>query len=169
MVFYRFSSLNGTLKATSAGLFSVTVGKGASGTPKYVYKPLLNAASKPMALAAVASSSSHSHVHVPKGWEGYKEWKSWKDVPDTLIPTSSKRDPENPVYSNPKYIAFRKKQIYFSRPVDLPVYLLGGDKDKFWIYFMWTATGLCLLNAFYEQYKSIYKKYYPDSNLFIFF
>jgi hypothetical protein len=185
MVFYRFNSLSQGLKATSAGLFNVTVTQTANGAPKYVYKPMLTAVPKAPSLALTAASSSHaSHGHghghgqssysydphyCPKGWENWREWKSWKDVPDSLIPTTSKRDPDNTVYSNPAYINMRKKMIWYQRPVGLPVYLLNGWKDKVLIYFMWTATILSCLYVSYLHYQEIYKKYYPDSNLFYFF
>lgn len=177
MVFYRFNSLSQGLKATSAGLFNVTVCKsGGAGGAKYVYKPILSAVPKTPSALSVATSSSHSHSsfsfdphYVPKGWENYKDWKTWKDVPDSLIPMNSKRDPENAIYSNQTYINLRKKQIFFRRPVDLPVYLLAGQSDVYKMWFMWSATILTVLYISYEHYKEIYKKYYPESNLFYFF
>jgi len=177
MVFYRFNSLNQTLKATSAGIFSVSVAKTASGAPKYVYKPILSSTAP--AVTAVASSSSHSHDHgpervygfhlTPEQWKGWENWNTYKDVPDHLVRTSSQRDPNNPVYSNPTYIRLRKKQIFYSRPSDLPVYLLGGQRDKINHALIWFCVMFFAGCGLKLQYENIYKKYYPDSNLFILF
>lgn len=40
-------------------------------------------------------------------------WKSWRDIPDSMIPTTSKRDPNNPIYGTRKYVDYRKQQIWF--------------------------------------------------------
>ena len=40
-------------------------------------------------------------------------WKSWRDIPDSMIPTTSKRDPDNPIYKTRKYVNYRKQQIWF--------------------------------------------------------
>ncbi len=40
-------------------------------------------------------------------------WKSWTDIPDSMIPTTSRRDPNNKIYSTKTYINLRKQQIWF--------------------------------------------------------
>ena len=177
MVFYRFNALTQALKATPAGLFAVSVSKTASGAPKYVYKPLLSAPRTTAQVKSLLSSDSHGHGHghddpgyyVSTKFKGWENWKSWRDVPDDLIPKTSWRDPDNPVYSHPTFIANRKKQIWFQRPCGLPVYLRDGDKDRYMFAVIVLLTAYGVLWGLYEHYNNIYKKYYPDSNLFYFF
>ena len=197
MVFYRFNHLTQSLKATPAGLFTVTVGKTASGAPKYVYKPLLTvptqssglfpilkkslSSSTPTQASATTTvshteahdaSHDHGHHHGPyispkfKGWEN---WKTWRDVPDELIPKTSWRDPDNPIYSSQKFINLRKKQIFYQRPCDLPLYLRGGPASYVNYYFIVVTTWFFVFFSLYVHYEMIYKDFYPDSNLFYFF
>ncbi|RWS12538.1 hypothetical protein B4U79_17444 [Dinothrombium tinctorium] len=86
---------------------------------KYVYKPIHGNQ------VAAASSSATA---------GKKFFKSWKEIPDELIPTTSKRDPHNAIYRHPKYIAFRKKQIFFQQDDGVPLYFREGLKDYILFY-----------------------------------
>ena len=174
MVLYRFNHLSQSLKATSAGLFSVSVANTSAGAPKYVYKPFLIV---PRSTTAVVAKQSSDHGHgdsyppggyISKKFDGWEKWKTWRDVPDHLIPTSSWRDPDNPIYAHPKYIKMRKMQLFWQRPCDLPVYL-RSTADRYLYYLVLVLVIGCLLNAWYGQYLIIYKKYYPDHNLFYFF
>lgn len=181
MVLYRFNHLSQTLKATSAGLFSVSLANTAAGAPKYVYKPFLVV---PRTTTVAVANSTHDHhdpgYHGPYGegspkgnymsikFEGWEKWKSWKDVPDHLIPTSSWRDPDNPIYAHPKYVKMRKQQLFAQRPCGLPVYLRTTE-DRYLYYVIVVMVAICLLNAWYNQYTIIYKTPYPDHNLFYFF
>ena len=174
MVFYRFNQLAQSLRVTPRQVLAVTKTTSESGAPRFVYKPLLTIQNVPATSGgaiAPSSSSSHHHIEIPKAWAGSENWTSWKDVPDEWIPTTSKRDPDNLIYAEPRYIALRKKQVFAQRPSarDTPVYLLNGTPDKIGFWFLVIATGLGLSWSFYEHYKNIYKKYYPDSNLFFFF
>ena len=56
-------------------------------------------------LSAPASGSVNKHN--PNGW------KSWQDIPDSMIPTTSKIDPDNDIYKERHYINLRKKQIWY--------------------------------------------------------
>lgn len=175
MVFYRFNQLAQSLKVTARQVLVITPGVSKSGAPRFVYKPILNLENAPsVSGASVAASSTSSHGHhvtIPKAWAGCENWKSWKDVPDDWIPKTSKRDPDNMIYSDPRYIKLRKKQVWAQRPTaaDTPVYLLNGTPDKIMFYGLVASTFFFLLYAFYKHYLNIYKKYYPDSNLFILF
>jgi len=98
---------------------------------------------------------------VPKGWENWRQWKSWKDVPDSLIPTTSVRDPDNLVYAHPTYIKHRKQQIWHQIPDGKLVWQkMGYDMPAY--YTILVVLAITLSMAFYEHYKMIYKKYYPD-------
>lgn len=173
MVFYRFNHLSQTLKSTSAGVFSVSVAKTAAGAPKYVYKPFLMAPTATAETTVAHQSSGHGHHdpghYVSKQFDGWENWKSWKDVPDDRIPKSSWRDPDNPIYSHPRYIKYRKQCLFVQRPCGLPIYLREGRNDYIRYYGIVTVIiVLCILQC-YDYYDLIYKKYYPDSNLFYFF
>jgi hypothetical protein len=174
MVLYRFNHLSQTLKSTSAGLFNVSLSQTASGTPKYVYKPMLYA---PRSAVNVVSNQSSDHGHgqahdpgyyVSTKFKGWENWKTWKDVPDELIPKSSWRDPDNPIYAHPTYIKFRKQQLFYQRPCGLPVYLRSTG-DRYMYYFCVIGVICCLARSYYDMYQIIYKDVYPDSNLFYFF
>ena len=180
MVLYRFCQLSQSLKFTSAGTFVVSSVQKTNGAVKHVYKPILTAPPPPIASAPSHSASSasahghseHDHGHhkkVPKGWEGCENWKSWKDVPDSLVPTYSLRDPNNTVYSDPRYIALKKKQIWAQSRMDVPSYLLFGTRDKAALIALYVIMAALAGKTFYEYYLDIYKQYYPDSNLFFFF
>lgn len=197
MVFYRFNQLTQSLKATPAGLFTVTVGKTASGAPKYVYKPMLtvpvessglfnitkslssSSTTQSSATTTVSHAESHdaSHGHgdhhhgpyISPIFNGWEKWRTWRDVPDSLIPTTSWRDPDNPVYQSQKFINLRKKQIFYQRPCGLPLHLKGGPASYLNYYMIVIVTWVNVAICAYFQYEMCYKEYYPDSNLFYFF
>lgn len=189
MVLYRFCQLSQSLKFTPAGTFLVSSVPKANGGVKHVYKPILTAPPPPIASApshAASSASAHGHAEhghghghghdhdhghrkFPESWKGWENWKSWKDVPDHLVPTYSLRDPNNAVYSDPRYIAIKKKQIWAQTRMDLPSYLMFGTRDKVVLGLLYTAIAIVAANTFYDYYLDIYKQYYPDSNLFYFF
>ncbi|CAG2173628.1 unnamed protein product [Oppiella nova] len=96
-----------------------------------------------MAQRAMSAGSAHPNPN-PHGW------KSWRDIPDSMIPTTSKRDPNNPIYGTRKYVDYRKQQIWFQIPDGVPVFLKGGTTDKVLYYGLWVAvTTLVLVNAYH--------------------
>lgn len=177
MASYRFSQMAQALRSSPLQVVKKIPTITSSGAPTFQYKPIL-AAENLVASTTVVSSMSSGHGHLPepmrgtaKGWAGSENWKSWKDVPDEWIPKTSKIDPENPIYADPKYIKIRKKQVWAQRPgaQDIPVYLMFGQIDKIQVLAFTLALSAVLLWSLYMHYQNIYKKYYPDSNLFILF
>ena len=173
MVFYRFNHLSQSLKAGSTGCLAVSLPKSVTGAPRYVYKPLLAAPRTTTELAALQSSDHGGHHdpghYISKKFDGWEKWKSWKDVPDHLIPRTSWRDPDNPVYAHPQFVKMRKQQLFMQRPCDLPIYLRNGDRDRYLYAVIVVLVATCFLINMKMHYENIYKKYYPDSNLFYFF
>jgi hypothetical protein len=76
-------------------------------------------------------------------------WKSWRDIPDSMIPTTSKRDPDNPIYGTRTYVDYRKKQIWFQIPDGVPVFLKGGTPDKIAYYGVWIGVTVLLCTNLY--------------------
>jgi hypothetical protein len=64
----------------------------------------------------MSSAATHPNPN-PHGW------KSWRDIPDSLIPTSSKRDPNNKIYGTRAYINLRKQQIWMQAMDNTFIYL----------------------------------------------
>lgn len=148
-----------------------------TGAPTYQYKPILSLENVTQ-ITATSAMSSGGHGHAPevyrgtaKGWEGIEKCKTWKDIPDEWVPKTSKIDPDNPIYADAKYIKIRKKQIWAQRPgaQDIPVYLMFGDIDKYQVIAFTVVLIGAILYSLSMHYKNIYKKYYPDHNLFFFF
>lgn len=65
------------------------------------YTPLLSPEKPPR------GNSQSINPHNPNGWT------SWKDIPDSIIPTTSTIDPDNDIYKERHYINLRKKQIWY--------------------------------------------------------
>ena len=128
--------------------------------PRLAYRPLL--ASNKFPLVTSTASSHGPFTKAPPGCEGWENWKSWKDVPDYLIATSSKRDPNNPIYSNPQYIKLRKQQIWMQLPNGVPVWLRMGTRDYVMYYGIIAGLSFCFCVTGYAMYGEIYKKFYPD-------
>ena len=63
-----------------------------------------------------------------------RKYERWQDVPDHLIPTTSKRDPDNEIYSHPNYIKYRKNQIFFQQDDGVPIYFKRGLRSKILFY-----------------------------------
>jgi hypothetical protein len=76
------------------------------------------------------------------------KYKRWQDVPDSLIPKTSKRDPENPIYSHPRYINYRKKQIFYQQEDGIPVYLKNGPTDYILYYGLWIVSASIFVYSF---------------------
>lgn len=59
------------------------------------------------------------------GHEHYEKTKyhSIHEVPDELIKTYSKRDPNNPVYRTRRWVNFKKKQIMFQQNDGVPGFM----------------------------------------------
>ncbi|CAG2104236.1 unnamed protein product [Medioppia subpectinata] len=77
-------------------------------------------------------------------------WQSWRDIPDSMIPTSSRRDPNNPIYGTRRYVNFRKKQIWSQIPDGTPVYLKFGAADKVLYYGLIVGTAALVLTNVYH-------------------
>lgn len=147
-----------------------------TGAPAFEYKPILSLENLTQSTSISPMSSGHGHAvevyrGTPKGWEGIEKCKTWKDIPDEWIPKWSAIDPDNPMYNDAKYIKIRKKQVWAQRPgaQDIPVYLMFGNIDKYQVIAFSIALFATILWSIYMHYQNIYKKYYPDSNLFILF
>jgi len=163
MVYYRFNAMTQGLKSVSGGALSAW-GQTGKVAPRFVYKPILSADNAPQATSIALSSSEHGHGHepaVPKGWENWRQWKNWKDVPDNLIPKTSPRDPDNLVYADQRYIDLRKQQIWHQIP-DGKLVWQKMPLDAAFYYGIIVLLAISLSMAFYEHYKLIYKKFYPD-------
>ena len=50
---------------------------------------------------------------VPSIYKNTYGWKSWKDIPDEMIPKTSPIDIDNEIYKTKQYINLRKKQIWY--------------------------------------------------------
>lgn len=61
------------------------------------------------------------------------------EIPDSMVATSSKRDPDNQLYKTRRWVNFKKKQILFAQQDGIPNYLRtrGG---RFAYYSLWTST-----------------------------
>ncbi|XP_054156826.1 uncharacterized protein LOC128955202 [Oppia nitens] len=76
-------------------------------------------------------------------------WKSWRDIPDSMIPTTSKRDPNNPIYGTRKYVDYRKQCIWYQINNGVPVYLKAGTTDYALYYLAWAGiTVMLLVNSY---------------------
>lgn len=51
------------------------------------------------------------------------KYRTIHDIPDELIPTYSKRDPDNMLYKTRRWVNFKKKQILFQQQDGVPNYL----------------------------------------------
>lgn len=163
MVYHRFNALVQGLKATGAKSALDVFLPGAKSTPRFVYKPILSNTNAPIysALAKGASSDSHGHADVPKEWAGWETWKRWQDVPDHLIPKSSKRDPDNGIYADPEYINFRKRQIWFQLPDGKLVWQkLPGD--MFLYYSMIVSLTVLISWIMYEMCEEMFFKLWRE-------
>lgn len=70
------------------------------------------------------------------------------EIPDSLIPTESKRDPGNPVYQTRRWVNFKKKQILFQQQDGVPRHL-RTPFNRYLYYGIWTATiGLAVTNMY---------------------
>lgn len=177
MAGYRFSQMAQALRSSPLQVLKKTPTISSTGAPTYSYKPILSVENMAQVTSSVSALSS-GHGHLPevyrgtaKGWEGIEKCKTWKDIPDEWVPKTSKIDPENPIYADAKYIKIRKKQIWAQRPgaQDIPVYLMFGQIDKIQVIAFTIALACMILWSLSMHYQNIYKKYYPDSNLFILF
>lgn len=58
------------------------------------------------------------HGHVEK-----TKYNSIHEIPDELIKTYSKRDPNNPLYRTRRWVNFKKRQILYQQNDGVPNYL----------------------------------------------
>lgn len=79
------------------------------------------------------------------------------DIPDELIPRSSKRDPNNRVYETRRWVNFKKKQILFSQNDGVPNYL-RTRLGRFGYYGIWVSTISCFFGNIYLLNKYTSKK-----------
>lgn len=82
------------------------------------------------------------------------KYHSIQDIPDEMVKTYSKRDPNNPIYKTRRWVDWKKKQILYSQNDGIPPYLRTPIKRAFY-YGAWTSTWLLFA---YNMY--CIKKYY---------
>lgn len=80
------------------------------------------------------------------------KYHSIDDIPDSMIRTYSKRDPDNKVYQTRRWVNFKKKQILYNQPDGIPNYL-RTPAGRYSYYGMFAASFALL---FYNIYT--YKK-----------
>jgi hypothetical protein len=153
-MYYKYCTMSNALRpACRQGLALLTgQGAGSGATPRFVYKPILSPDS-PLA-GSVAMSSGHGHEHLPKAFEGWQNWKTWQDVPDKLVAKKSSLDPNNPVYSDPKYIKIRKMQYFMQKPDGLLIHRKMGASDAILIYTTGALISIVLGFCGYTQYMA---------------
>lgn len=66
------------------------------------------------------------------------KYTSIHDIPDELVPTTSWRDPDNPVYRTRRFVNLRKKQILYAQDPHAPSYLKTKE-NRYLYYFTWAA------------------------------
>ena len=93
-------------------------------------------------------SSAHSVKVEPK-------FKTWKDVPDSMVPTTSARDPGNPLYRHPRWIKLKKQQIW-AQQINRPVYLLF-TRDKYLLGGMIITMVILQVYLYYLVFKEEYE------------
>ncbi|RWS23353.1 hypothetical protein B4U80_13397 [Leptotrombidium deliense] len=118
-MFHRYNAVANCLKTATQleavlpqGLKAGSGGSSSSGA-KYTYKPILGASRQSSSAAAAPGKEKVLY-------------KRWQDIPDSMIPTTSKRDPHNTIYRTRDYINFRKQQIFFQQKDGIPIYLKRG-------------------------------------------
>jgi phosphatidate phosphatase APP1 len=84
------------------------------------------------------------------------KYRTIHDIPDELIPRTSKRDPENMMYQTRRWVNFKKKQILFQQQDGVPNYL-RTPASKAMFYFacsslaVGTVLNIYLLNHFMNK------------------
>ena len=75
-------------------------------------------------------------------------WHTIDEIPDELIQTYSKRDPDNMIYQTRRWVNFKKKQLLFSQNDGVPNHLRTRGM-RFMYYGIWTSTlGLFFYNFY---------------------
>lgn len=80
------------------------------------------------------------------------KYRTIHDIPDELIPTYSKRDPDNQIYKTRRWVNFKKKQILFQQQDGVPNYL-RTPHGRATFYFLCASVGTMF---FYNIYKLNY-------------
>lgn len=76
------------------------------------------------------------------------------DIPDEMVQTYSKRDPDNKFYQTRRWVNFKKKQILYTQQDGVPSYLRTLPKRVLY-YSLWASTfGLFALNIYRFNYHT---------------
>lgn len=78
------------------------------------------------------------------------------DIPDEMVQTYSKRDPDNKLYQTRRWVNFKKKQILFQQKDGVPHYM-RTTLGKFTYRFIWAATFTSLAYNIYCLNKKLSK------------
>lgn len=88
------------------------------------------------------------HAHYEK-----TKYQSIHEIPDELVKTYSKRDPNNPLYKTRRWVNFKKKQILFQQNDGVPGHMRTPISR-----FIWRATWMGSIGVFcYNIY--LFNKY----------
>lgn len=80
---------------------------------------------------------------------GKTRYHSIDEIPDDLIPRTSKRDPDNQLYKTRRWVNFKKRQILFSQNDGIPV-AMRTPGMRFANRFIWASSiGLFIVNIYY--------------------
>lgn len=75
-------------------------------------------------------------------------WHTIDEIPDEMVPQSSLRDPENPLYRTRRWVNFKKKQILFQQRDGVSDYM-RTRMARFSYYGLWASTiGCCVFNIY---------------------
>lgn len=81
------------------------------------------------------------------------KYHSIDDIPDEMVRTYSRRDPNNKIYQTRRWVNFKKRQILYNQPDGIPNYL-RTPMGRFSYYTVWAASiGLLFYNAYTYKTK----------------
>lgn len=85
------------------------------------------------------------------------KYHSIHEIPDELVQTYSKRDPNNKIYETRRWVNFKKKQILYQQNDGVPNYLRGPFGRSIY-YITWVGSISLLFYNFYKWNEFTNKK-----------
>lgn len=79
------------------------------------------------------------------------------DIPDSMVKTYSKRDPNNMLYKTRRWVDFKKEQILYTQPDGVPIHL-RTPRARFVYYGLWTGSITMLFVNIWVLNKNLNKK-----------